>query len=537
MAALAQVNDALIELYLNVCLAAESRHVKHTGNDQATASLATALEQICGSNHTFLHTFGQVDGRNLYNIEAEIQGQSEETVIIGAHLDSTAPYPIPGSSSYSYRPEEDPAPGADDDASGVAGVLAAAFVLKVLSQITEPRRTIRFLLFNAEEQGMLGSQAYAADLKAFNVSVAAMFQMDMIGWVSEPYPTGPFEVHGAGSRDFPASYGSSNDLADLVKATAGEVSTDLLPQLYPLPGKDHDPAAVRSDHASFHYHDWSACMVAEDLFPEAGQPASIKPKNPAYHSPGDLSVNKSFAADVARAVAGAAWKVASSDSAIVSRPRISRNGGPPVPPPIQDEGGVPMPNKFLVEFLAEWIRDPDFRCAVLHQELTKLQQWGLIGPQRLVLLTLDEQTILNQIRQEFAALGVDLDKLKQEISGITIAGTGSGSTGGVAAASTMYPGGEVHVRGVTPVTIAANLQRSIMIRGQGFDCNDQTEVKFEKGGVEEDGTVIGAIACDIDIYQRVTVQVKLTETGSWRVKARNAADPDWSTENVILTVT
>jgi hypothetical protein len=383
---------------------------------------------------------------------------------------------------------------------------------------------------------MLGSQAYAADLKAFNVPVAAMFQMDMIGWVSAPYPTGPFEIHGAGSRDFPGSYGSSNDLTALVKTTAGEVSTDLLPQLYPLPGKSYDPAAVRSDHASFHFHDWSACMVAEDLFPEAGQPESIKPKNPAYHSPGDLSVNKSFAADVARAVAGAAWKVASLDSAIVPRPRRPRGGAPPVPP-ILDGGSVPMPNKFLVEFLAQWIVDPVLRCAVLHQEQTTLQQWGLIGTQRFALLSLDEQTILNQIKQEFTALGVDLDRVKQEVTGVVVGGAGVAGTGGVAAASTMYPAGEVHVRGVTPVTIAVNLQRNITIRGQGFDCNDTTEVRFEKGGVEEDGTVIGGIACDIDIYQRVTVQVKLNETGSWRVKARNASDPDWSTENVILTVT
>jgi leucyl aminopeptidase len=128
LAALAQLTDALIEQYLGVCLAEKSRHVKHPGNEQATASLAAALEQICGGNHTFLHTFGQVDGRNLYNIEAEIQGQSQETVIIGAHLDSTAPYPFPGSSPYAYDPAHDPAPGADDDGSGVAGVLAAACV-------------------------------------------------------------------------------------------------------------------------------------------------------------------------------------------------------------------------------------------------------------------------------------------------------------------------------------------------------------------------------------------------------------------------
>jgi len=74
---------------------------------------------------------------------AEIPGSdlAGEAVLVGAHLDSWQP-----------------GTGAQDNGTGVAAVLEAARAIKALHRA--PRRTIRFILFGGEEEGLLGSTAY-----------------------------------------------------------------------------------------------------------------------------------------------------------------------------------------------------------------------------------------------------------------------------------------------------------------------------------------------------------------------------------------
>ena len=77
------------------------------------------------------------------NVIAEIPGRElpDEVLIIGAHLDSWQP-----------------GTGAQDNGTGAASVLEAARAIKALNR--PPRRTIRFVLFGGEEEGLLGSHAY-----------------------------------------------------------------------------------------------------------------------------------------------------------------------------------------------------------------------------------------------------------------------------------------------------------------------------------------------------------------------------------------
>ena len=79
----------------------------------------------------------------VYNTVAELPGSEkpEEIVILGAHLDSW-----------------DLATGATDNGTGVSAVLEAARALAKLG--LRPKRTIRFVLFSGEEQGLHGSRAY-----------------------------------------------------------------------------------------------------------------------------------------------------------------------------------------------------------------------------------------------------------------------------------------------------------------------------------------------------------------------------------------
>lgn len=96
------------------------------------------------------------------NVMAEIKGRElpDEIVVIGAHLDSW-----------------DLGTGALDDGAGVGIVLATAKILKAMPQA--PRRTIRFVLFGAEEVGLIGAEAYArqhaAELSKHQVGTEADF--------------------------------------------------------------------------------------------------------------------------------------------------------------------------------------------------------------------------------------------------------------------------------------------------------------------------------------------------------------------------
>lgn len=84
-----------------------------------------------------------------YNTVAELRGSAkpDEIVLVGAHLDSW-----------------DLATGATDNGAGAIAVLEAARILKAAG--VHPQRTIRFVLFGAEEEGLYGSQAYVAAHKA-----------------------------------------------------------------------------------------------------------------------------------------------------------------------------------------------------------------------------------------------------------------------------------------------------------------------------------------------------------------------------------
>jgi carboxypeptidase Q len=85
------------------------------------------------------------DDPNTYNVLGDIPGTDpqvgDEVVLIGAHLDSWHT-----------------ASGATDNGDGALAVMEAARILKALG--VRPRRTIRFVLWSGEEQGLLGSRAY-----------------------------------------------------------------------------------------------------------------------------------------------------------------------------------------------------------------------------------------------------------------------------------------------------------------------------------------------------------------------------------------
>ncbi len=112
-------------------------------------------------DHTF--TWGSY---TLHNIAATQTGTAspDSIFVIGAHYDD--------------MPSTGTAPGADDNASGVAAVMTAAELFA-----GRPfRYTIKYVCFGGEEQGTNGSEAWAAWARAQNLAIVAMLNFDMIGW-------------------------------------------------------------------------------------------------------------------------------------------------------------------------------------------------------------------------------------------------------------------------------------------------------------------------------------------------------------------
>jgi hypothetical protein len=128
-----------------------------------------------------------VDDVDLYNVVAVLPGltDKEERVMITAHYDSVnmsrpadAPPPQPGDAPFSSpRDPNISAPGVTDDGSGVACVMELA---RVMSQY-EFDKTLVFVAFAGEEEGLLGATLYAQKAKSLNQKIEAVLNNDIIG--------------------------------------------------------------------------------------------------------------------------------------------------------------------------------------------------------------------------------------------------------------------------------------------------------------------------------------------------------------------
>lgn len=172
----------------------------------------------------------------------------DEVVIVGGHLDSTAS----GRSNPNFS-----APGADDDASGIAVISEVARVL--LSQGLVPQRSIHFMAYAAEETGLRGSSAIASDYVNRGVDVFSMLQLDMTAY-----------------------QGSTVDMSlinDFTRPALTDFLADLLDAYMPdLTYGTSNCGYGCSDHAAWYFQGYPSAFVFEAHF---GQ------HNSALHSTAD----------------------------------------------------------------------------------------------------------------------------------------------------------------------------------------------------------------------------------------------------------
>lgn len=154
-----------------VTLASYNRHTHSPDNLNARDWLVTQFEAL--GNLTITTPSFQVSGTTAYNVVAKLDGavEPDDWYIVGGHYDSTSQNPSVA------------APGAEDNASGCAGVLELARIITT----TQPRATVLFICYSGEEQGLYGSEAHVAALSAAGDldKVQAMLDMDMIGYTAD----------------------------------------------------------------------------------------------------------------------------------------------------------------------------------------------------------------------------------------------------------------------------------------------------------------------------------------------------------------
>lgn len=106
------------------------------------------------------------------NIIGMLSGSGDGFIIVSAHYDHLRPRRTGTDKIFN---------GADDNASGIAGLLAVARAMKVCAAAGNgPACTVIFIAFNGEEAGLLGSKAYVKSPTVVLGKIRGVFNMDMI---------------------------------------------------------------------------------------------------------------------------------------------------------------------------------------------------------------------------------------------------------------------------------------------------------------------------------------------------------------------
>ncbi len=251
---LPQLNQAGIAQFISDLSQFTNRYYT-TGSGSQSADWIASQWQSLANPHSWMKVSRQShSGYPQRSVLLEVTGSEkpDEIVVLGGHLDSI----VSGGTGETTR-----APGADDDASGIATLTE---IIRVLSSAgLRPKRTIRFYGYAAEEVGLRGSKDIATAAASSGQKVIAAMQLDMTNFK-----------------------GSAEDIVlmtDYTNASLNEYLQKLISTYQPALRHTTDVCGYGcSDHASWHNAGFAAAMPFEARF--AGS-------NKKIHSASDTLAN------------------------------------------------------------------------------------------------------------------------------------------------------------------------------------------------------------------------------------------------------
>lgn len=269
-------------LYQNVAALErfQTRHVNspdlpNSGITAASRYIKSQFETIAAASNGNFRVFEQpfpLSWDGLDTMQTNVVGllpgteRSGGIIVVGAHYDSVA-HDADDAASY--------APGANDNASGVSAVIELARILSA----RQPRFTVMFVAFAAEETGRHGSRAFVNYLKEQQITVNAMFSLDIIG--SQTGSNG--EVMDNQIRLF--SEGPNESASRQLARTIQLAASAYTPQMSVIVKDSIDREGRYSDHFSFNEAGWPAVRFIEPLEESTRQHSSedtIDDIQPAY---------------------------------------------------------------------------------------------------------------------------------------------------------------------------------------------------------------------------------------------------------------
>lgn len=246
--------DVIENLYRDVEYLSVKIGERHLWKEDSLSKAADYIESVFQANgYGVQRQTYSCYGKSVSNLIADNGGTGEGIVVIGAHYDT-----VPGT------------PGADDNASAVAGMLELARLLKGGLH----KRHFIFVAFVNEESPCfgfhnMGSMVYAKHLRDRKVSVDVMISLEMIGYFREEpiqqYPLPCMRYFYPKTADFIAVAGnfhSSRYVSFLKKGIKRHSAIDARS----LTAPEYLGCINLSDNSSFWRHGYRAVMVTDTSF-------------------------------------------------------------------------------------------------------------------------------------------------------------------------------------------------------------------------------------------------------------------------------
>lgn len=196
----------------------------------------------------------RVQGKSYRNVIARFGPESEERIIVGAHYDTAGPLP-----------------GADDNASGVAGLIELAGLLGR----QQPPLQVELVAFTLEEPPYfrttgMGSSVHAQSLRQQNVRVRAMFSLEMIGCFSDApnsqrFPAGVLGAFYPSTGNFIGVVGRLRDWSLVRRTKAAMRNASPLP-VYSINAPIFVAGVDFSDQLNYWHAGYDALMITDTAF-------------------------------------------------------------------------------------------------------------------------------------------------------------------------------------------------------------------------------------------------------------------------------